>query len=82
MMMLTEDTADQMKREQPPRPEQSIRAGSRYFADLREAVAALGQRARSHLDGDRRLQPRHGPPNGARHFAQKLKKNPDSWYMR
>ena len=80
MMMLTEDTADQMNVDNRLDPEQSIRAGSRYFADLREALPPSVSEPDRTWMATAAYNLGMGHLNGARHFAQKLKKNPDSWY--
>ncbi|MDP2851873.1 MAG: membrane-bound lytic murein transglycosylase MltF [Gallionella sp.] len=80
MMMLTEDTADQMRVSNRLDAAQSIRAGALYLAgiidDLPPSIAepdrtwlalAAYNLGRGHL-------------NGARHFAVGLKRDPDSWY--
>lgn len=80
IMMLTEDTADQLRISNRLDPKQSIRAGARYLADLSE------QLPRSVKGPDRVWQALAaynmgmGHMNGARAIAQGLKVDPDSWF--
>ena len=80
MMMLTEDTADQMRVSNRLDPAQSIRAGALYLADLAEQLPD------SAIDPDRTwlalaaYNIGMGHLNGARQFAVGMKRDPDSWY--
>lgn len=80
IMMLTEDTADQLRISNRLDPKQSIRAGSRYLADLAD------QLPRSVKGPDRVWQALAaynmgmGHMNGARAIAQGLKVDADSWF--
>ncbi len=80
MMMLTEDTADQLRVTNRLDARQSIRAGARYLSDLRDALPAeIPEPDRTWL-ALAAYNLGMGHLNGARHIAQTLKKNPDSWY--
>ena len=80
IMMLTEDTADQLRISNRLDPKQSIRAGARYLADLAD------QLPRSVQGPDRQWQALAaynlgmGHLNGARAIALGLKLNADSWF--
>jgi membrane-bound lytic murein transglycosylase F len=80
IMMLTEDTADQLRISNRLDPKQSIRAGARYLADLAE------QLPRAIKDPDRiwlalaAYNLGMGHLNGARVIAQGMKADPDSWF--
>ncbi|MBU0752698.1 MAG: membrane-bound lytic murein transglycosylase MltF [Gammaproteobacteria bacterium] len=80
MMMLTEDTADQLRVTNRLDASQSIQAGSRYLADL------IAQLPISVDEPDRTwlalaaYNLGMGHLNGARYFAGVLKRDPDSWY--
>ncbi|MDO8960241.1 MAG: membrane-bound lytic murein transglycosylase MltF [Rhodocyclaceae bacterium] len=80
MMMLTEDTADRLKVTNRLDARQSIRAGAKYLALLRDDLPEGIQ----HPDrlwfalAAYNLGPGH--LNGARAFAPGLKKNPDDWF--
>ncbi|MDP2196168.1 MAG: membrane-bound lytic murein transglycosylase MltF [Rhodocyclaceae bacterium] len=80
MMMLTEDTADRLKVTNRLDASQSIQAGARYLAMLRDELPAG-------IDHPDRLwfalaayNLGMGHMNGARAFAPGLKRNPDDWY--
>jgi membrane-bound lytic murein transglycosylase F len=80
MMMLTEDTADQLRVTNRLDPKQSIRAGARYLADLRDMLpATVAEPDRTWL-AIAAYNLGMGHMNGARHIARTLKKDPDSWY--
>ncbi len=80
MMMLTEDTADHLGVRNRLDPQESIRAGARYLADLVEQIPATA------LHPDRlwlalaAYNLGMGHLRGARAIANGLKKNPDIWY--
>lgn len=79
IMMLTEDTADRLGVSDRLDPRQSIRAGAKYFASLKDMLP------------DRILEPDrtwmalaaynmgYGHLEDARILAQRMKMNPDSW---
>ncbi len=80
MMMLTEDTADRLKVTNRLDASQSIQAGARYLAMLRDELPAG-------IDHPDRLwfalaayNLGMGHMNGARAFAPGLKRDPDDWY--
>ncbi|MCP5268809.1 MAG: membrane-bound lytic murein transglycosylase MltF [Zoogloeaceae bacterium] len=80
MMMLTEDTADHLKVSNRLDAMQSIRAGSEYFADLRDSLpASVPEPDRTWL-ATAAYNLGMGHLKGARYFAQRLKKDPDAWY--
>jgi membrane-bound lytic murein transglycosylase F len=78
LMMLTGETADRMKVSDRLDPGQSILAGSRYFADLKEQLDSVPEPDRTWLAlaaynlGMGHLQ-------GGRQLARGLKLDPDSW---
>jgi membrane-bound lytic murein transglycosylase F len=79
IMMLTEETADEMKVSNRLDPRQSILAGAKYFADLLEQ---LPQTVTEHDRWWQALAAYNlgmGHMNGARAIATSLKRNPDSW---
>jgi membrane-bound lytic murein transglycosylase F len=80
IMMLTEETADRMQVSNRLDPRQSILAGARYLADLRDELAAdIRQPDRLWLT----LAAYNlgmGHLNGARQFAIGLKRDATSWY--
>lgn len=80
MMMLTEDTADQLRVSNRLDPRQSIRAGARYLADLRDALPATVKEPDRTWLALAAYNLGMGHLNGARHIARTLKKDPDSWY--
>ncbi|MBK8523649.1 MAG: membrane-bound lytic murein transglycosylase MltF [Betaproteobacteria bacterium] len=80
MMMLTEDTADHLRVSNRLDPKQSIRAGSQYFSDLRDSLPdSVPEPDRSWM-AIAAYNLGMGHFNGARHIAQGLKKDTDSWY--
>jgi len=80
MMMLTGDTADHMGVTNRLDPNQSIRAGSQYFANLRQSLPDTV------LEPDRTWMAvaaynlGMGHMNGGRAIAKSLNRDPDSWY--
>lgn len=78
LMMLTAETADRMKVTDRLDPAQSIFAGSRYFAELRDQLASVAEPDRTWLAlaaynlGMGHLQ-------GGRQLAKGMKLDPDSW---
>lgn len=80
MMMLTEDTADRMRVSDRLDPRQSIRAGARYLADLRDELPG------EVMEPDRTwlalaaYNLGMGHLNAARAIAVRLKRDPNSWY--
>ncbi|MBI2306328.1 MAG: membrane-bound lytic murein transglycosylase MltF [Rhodocyclales bacterium] len=80
MMMLTEDTADHLHVGNRLDAKQSIRAGSQYFSDLRDTLpGSIPEPDRTWM-AVAAYNLGMGHFNGARHIAQGLKRNPDSWY--
>ncbi|MBW7903038.1 MAG: membrane-bound lytic murein transglycosylase MltF [Rhodocyclaceae bacterium] len=80
MMMLTADTADQLRVSNRLDAKQSIRAGARYLADLRDMLpATVAEPDRTWL-AVAAYNLGMGHMNGARYIAQTLKRDPDSWY--
>ena len=80
MMMLTEDTADRLGVSNRLDPKESILAGARYLADLRDALppeVAEPDRLWLALAA---YNLGLGHLNAARHIAKTQKANPDSWY--
>jgi membrane-bound lytic murein transglycosylase F len=80
MMMLTEDTADALRVRNRLDPQESIRAGARYLAQLVEQVpetAKLPDRLWLALSA---YNLGMGHFRGARAIAQKMKRDPDVWY--
>jgi membrane-bound lytic murein transglycosylase F len=80
MMMLTEDTADALRVRNRLDPQESIRAGARYLAQLVEQVpetARLPDRLWLALSA---YNLGMGHFRGARAIAQKMKRDPDVWY--
>ncbi|MFC5300800.1 membrane-bound lytic murein transglycosylase MltF [Azospira restricta] len=80
MMMLTEDTADQLRVSNRLDAKQSIRAGAQYFADLRDALPASVPEPDRTWMAIAAYNMGMGHFNGARHIAQGMKKSTDSWY--
>lgn len=80
MMMLTEDTADQLRVRNRLDPAESIRAGSHYLSDLHEALPpSVGEHDRLWL-ALAAYNLGMGHLNAARYIAKRQKANPDSWY--
>lgn len=80
MMMLTEDTADQLRISNRLDAKQSIRGGAQYFADLRDSLPESVPEPDRTWMAVAAYNLGMGHFNGARHIAQGLKKDPDSWY--
>lgn len=80
MMMLTEDTADELGVTNRLDPVQSIRAGARYLADLRDALpAGIAEPDRTWL-ALAAYNLGLGHLKGARYIAGILNADPDSWF--
>lgn len=80
IMMLTEDTADRLRVSNRLDPKQSIQAGARYLADLRDQLPeeiTEPDRTWLALAG---YNLGMGHLNGARAIAPGLKRDPNSWY--
>jgi membrane-bound lytic murein transglycosylase F len=80
MMMLTEDTADHLRVSNRLDAKQSIRAGSQYFSDLRDSLPESVPEPDRTWMAIAAYNLGMGHFNGARHIAQSLKKDPESWY--
>ncbi len=80
IMMLTEETADRLGVSDRLDPQQSIRAGARYLADLRDALPPETQEPDRTWLALAAYNLGLGHLNGARAIARSLKKDPDSWY--
>jgi membrane-bound lytic murein transglycosylase F len=80
MMMLTEDTADHLRVNNRLDAKQSIRAGSQYFSDLRDSLPESVPEPDRTWMAIAAYNLGMGHFNGARHIAQSLKKDPESWY--
>jgi membrane-bound lytic murein transglycosylase F len=80
MMMLTEDTADRLRVGNRLDPRQSIIAGSRYFADLRDQLPPEVKEPDRTWMALAAYNLGMGHMNGARQFAMGLKRDPASWY--
>ena len=80
MMMLTEDTADHLGVSNRLDPKESIMAGARYLAELRDGLpTSIGEPDRLWLS----LAAYNlgmGHLNAGRHIARTRNANPDSWY--
>ena len=80
IMMLTEDTADRLRVSNRLDPRQSILAGAKYLADLRDALpGSIEEPDRTWL-ALAAYNLGMGHMNGGRAIAEGLGKNPDSWY--
>lgn len=80
LMMLTADTADALGVNNRLDPEQSIRAGAQYLAELRDALPpSVGERDRLSL-ALAAYNLGMGHLNAARYIARTRNANPDSWY--
>ncbi|MCF8177712.1 MAG: membrane-bound lytic murein transglycosylase MltF [Sulfuritalea sp.] len=80
IMMLTEDTADLLHVKNRLDPEESIRAGARYLADLVDQIpnsAKYPDRLWLALSA---YNLGMGHFRGARYIATTMKRNPDDWY--
>ncbi|MBU3909720.1 MAG: membrane-bound lytic murein transglycosylase MltF [Gammaproteobacteria bacterium] len=80
MMMLTEDTADRLKVTNRLDPSQSIHAGARYLAMLRDDLPAGIEHPDRLWFALAAYNLGMGHMNGARAFAPGLKRDPDDWY--
>lgn len=80
IMMLTEDTADRLRVNNRLDPKQSILAGSRYLADLRDALPSSVEEPDRTWMALAAYNLGMGHMNGGRAIAEGLGKNPDSWY--
>ena len=80
MMMLTEDTADQLGVGNRLDVRQSIRAGARYLAELIELVPAMAKEPDRTWLALAAYNLGQGHMNGARAIAAGLKLNGGSWY--
>ncbi len=80
VMMLTEDTADRLRVTNRLDPHQSILAGAKYLADLRDGLPAeVAEPDRLWL-ALAAYNLGMGHMNGARAIATGLKRDPNSWY--
>lgn len=80
MMMLTEDTADRLRVTDRLDPRQSILAGARYLAELREQIPPeTGEPDRTWL-ALAAYNLGMGHMNGARFIATLVRRDPNSWY--
>lgn len=80
IMMLTEDTADHLKITDRLDPQQSISAGARYLADLRDQLPEeVAEPDRTWL-ALAAYNLGMGHLNAARTIAIQLKRDPNSWY--
>ena len=80
MMMLTEDTADRLRVADRLDPRQSILAGARYLAELKEQLPPeVAEPDRTWL-AMAAYNLGMGHLNGARFIASLVKRDPDSWY--
>jgi membrane-bound lytic murein transglycosylase F len=80
MMMLTEETADRLRVTNRLDARQSILAGARYLAELRDQIApAVNEPDRTWL-ALAAYNLGMGHLNGARAIAPIVKRNPNSWY--
>ncbi|MCK9285150.1 MAG: membrane-bound lytic murein transglycosylase MltF [Rhodocyclaceae bacterium] len=80
MMMLTEDTADRLRVNNRLDPKQSIRAGAKYLADLRDGLPdEVAEPDRTWL-ALAAYNLGMGHMNGARAIATGMKRDPNSWY--
>ena len=79
MMMLTEDTADYLRVKNRLDPQESIRAGARYLAELVEQIPDAKHPDRLWLALSA-YNLGMGHFRGARAIAQKMKRDPDVWY--
>jgi membrane-bound lytic murein transglycosylase MltF len=80
MMMLTEDTADRLRVKDRLDARQSILAGARYFAELKEQLPPeVAEPDRTWL-AMAAYNLGMGHLNGARFIASLVKRDPNSWY--
>lgn len=80
MMMLTEETADRLRVDNRLDPRQSIRAGARYLADLRDALPASTREPDRTWLAIAAYNLGMGHLGAARHIAGTLRRDTDSWY--
>ena len=80
MMMLTEDTADRMGVTNRLDSQQSITAGARYLAWLREQLPAAVQEPDRTWMALAAYNLGRGHFNGAQQIAPRLKADPNSWF--
>ena len=80
MMMLTEDTADRMGVSNRLDAKQSIRAGARYLADIRDQLPLSVKEPDRTWLALAAYNLGQGHLNGGRVIATGLKADPDSWY--
>lgn len=80
MMMLTEDTADRLGVSNRLDPRQSILAGARYLADLRDLLPAEVREPDRTWLALAAYNLGMGHLNAARTIATQLKRDPNSWY--
>ncbi len=80
IMMLTEDTADRMGVTDRLDPGQSIRAGARYLATMRDELPAEIQEPDRTWMALAAYNLGMGHMNGGRTFAKQLKRDANSWY--
>ena len=80
MMMLTEDTADRLRVGNRLDAQQSIRAGARYLAELREQIPPETKEPDRTWLALAAYNLGMGHMNGARAIAQMVKRDPNSWY--
>lgn len=80
MMMLTDDTADQMGVTNRLDPKQSIRAGAKYLADLVDDLPEEVKEPDRTWLAIAAYNIGMGHMNGARAIALSLGRDPDSWY--
>jgi membrane-bound lytic murein transglycosylase F len=79
MMMLTEDTADYLRVKNRLDPQESIRAGARYLAELAEQIPGAQHPDRLWLALSA-YNLGMGHFRGARSIAKSMKRDPDVWY--
>jgi len=80
MMMLTEETADRLRVDNRLDPQQSIRAGARYLADLRDALPTSTREPDRTWLAIAAYNLGMGHLNAARYIAGTLERDADSWY--
>ena len=80
MMMLTEDTADRLRVSDRLDARQSILAGARYLAELREQVPPEAPEPDRTWLAVAAYNLGMGHLNGARFIASLVKRDPNSWY--
>ena len=80
MMMLTEDTADYLRVKNRLDPQESIRAGARYLAELVEQVPDSARHPDRLWLALSAYNLGMGHFRGARSIAKSMKRDPDVWY--